>query len=80
MWPSTSKLEKVAKDNGRIWTGSKARNLTKHEIIPSISRISGALLQHEALGPVTAAATHRRKVMKGGWRAWEVKPKWPLSP
>lgn len=40
MWPSTSKLEKIAKDNGRVWTGPKARNLTKHEIIPSISRIS----------------------------------------
>src|SRR3989338_4229060 len=39
MWPSTSELEKIAKDNGRIWTGSNARNLMKHEIIPSISRL-----------------------------------------
>jgi cysteine synthase B len=39
MWPSTSKLEKIAKDNNRVWTGSSARNLTKPEIIPSTSRL-----------------------------------------
>jgi S-sulfo-L-cysteine synthase (O-acetyl-L-serine-dependent) len=39
MWPSTSKLEKVAKDNGRIWTGSNSRNLTEHEMISSISML-----------------------------------------
>jgi len=36
MWPSTSKLEKIANDNGRTWTGPNSRNLKEHEIIPSI--------------------------------------------
>ncbi len=35
MWPSTSELEKIAEDNGRIWTGSSARNLTNYETFPS---------------------------------------------
>jgi len=56
MWPSTSRLEKVAKDNSRIWTGSNSRS-------------GRALLQREALGPVIAAATHDEKATKGGRRA-----------
>jgi hypothetical protein len=39
MWPRTSELEKIAKDNGRTWTGPNSQNLMKHEIIPFISRL-----------------------------------------
>jgi cysteine synthase len=39
MWPRTSELEKIAKDNGRTWTGPSSQNLMKHEIIPFISRL-----------------------------------------
>lgn len=56
MWPRTSEFEKIAKDNGRTWTGPNSRS-------------GRALLQREALGPVIAAATHDEKATKGGRRA-----------
>jgi hypothetical protein len=31
--------KKLAKDNGRTWTGPNSQNLMKHEIIPFISRL-----------------------------------------
>lgn len=43
MWPRTSELEKIAKDNGRTWTGPNSQNLTENFKIDVAFIVQGRL-------------------------------------